>query len=173
VVNAPGVGANLQLRLEEPGSRMMKPRASRTRRDETTPYPSSKHCRELREELSCSSHWSPASPSVRIDSSSCGSRLALPRSSAHREPYMPSPEPRRTPTIAEPLRIGVVTSLDKNIPRVQNPMFGDGHRTHVMNPRRALPSAPGIWSGVWIWARRTIFLSEESDHISFSSNFYR
>ena len=120
-MNVPGVGASLRLRLEEPGGRMMKPRGLRIRQGETTPHPSSEHYRKQRPELSCSSRASPASPFVRIDSSSCGSRRALPQSSEHLEPYTPSPEPRRTPTTAGPLRIGAATSLDKNIPRVQNP----------------------------------------------------
>jgi hypothetical protein len=34
---------------------------------------------------------------------------------------MPLPEQRKTPATAGPLRIGAATSLDKNIPRVQNP----------------------------------------------------
>ncbi len=110
-MNAQGVAANLWLRFEEPEGRMMKPRVSGIRRGETTPYPSSKHFRGLREELSCSSRWSPASPSLRIDSSSCDSRLALPRSCARLEPYTPWPEPHRTPATTESLRFGAATSI--------------------------------------------------------------
>jgi hypothetical protein len=120
-VNALGAVANLRLRLEEPKGRRRKPKASRIRQGERTPRPSSKHCRERQAELSCSSRWNPASPSARIDSSSCGSRIALPQSSARPESYMPSPEPQRTLASAGPLRIGAETSLDKNIPRTQTP----------------------------------------------------
>ena len=116
-----GVGASLGLLLVELEGRTRKPRVSRIRRDETTPHRSSKHCRGQRVELSCSSRASPAFPSVRIDSSSCGSRLALPQSSERFEPHMPSPVPRRTAATAGQLRIGAGISLDKNIPRVEIP----------------------------------------------------
>jgi hypothetical protein len=145
-VNVPGAGANLRPRLEEPEGQMTKPRGSRIRRDETIPYPSSKHYRELRAELSCSSRGSPASPSVRTDSSSCGSRLALPRSSARLEPCTPSPEPRRTPATAAPLRIGVATSLDKNIPRPTTDRLGQAvftcPRPSAKNAEANVPSGP-------------------------------
>ena len=60
---------------------------------------------------SCSSHGRQASPSVRIDSSSCGSRRVLRSSSVRQEPYTPSPEPHRPPATAESLRIGAEASL--------------------------------------------------------------
>ena len=108
-MNIPCAGANLLLRLEALESRMMEPRGSQTQRDETPLYLSSKRYRKWQPELACSSRASPASPFVRIDSSSCGSRLALPQSSARLE-YTPSREPHRTPATAEPLRIGGYTS---------------------------------------------------------------
>ena len=86
-----------------------------------TPYQTSGRCPERSSEPSCSSRERSASPSVRIDSSSCGSRPVLRSSSARQEPYTPSPEPHRTPATIESLRIGAESSLDKNIPRVQNP----------------------------------------------------
>jgi hypothetical protein len=110
VVNAPGIASSLRIPPEGTEGQRMKPRASRTQRNETTGHPSSKHYREPRPELSCSNRAKPASPFVRIGSSSCGSRLALLRSSARLEPYTPSSEPRRTQATAEPLRTGVEPS---------------------------------------------------------------
>jgi hypothetical protein len=139
-VNALGAVANLRLRLEEPKSRRRKPKGSRRRQGERRPCPSSKHCRERQPGLSCSSRSNPASPSVRIGSSSCGSRLALPQSSARLESYMPSPEPQRTPTTAGPLRIGAKTSLDKNIPRTQNPITCHSQGQPKTNCSKVKPS---------------------------------
>ena len=67
--------------------------------------------RERSAESSGSSHATPASPSARTGSSSCGSRHALGCSSAHREPCRPSPEPGMTPAAGPAHRIGDSTSL--------------------------------------------------------------
>src|SRR5665213_2675083 len=119
----------------------MKPRALRIRRGETTPYPSSKHDRELRAELPCSSRARSASPSVRTDSSSSGSKPARQPSSARQEPCTPSLEPHKTPAKAEPLRIGVETSLiqgytlDCEMQPTPNPAPNRSHMLH----RRGTP----------------------------------
>jgi hypothetical protein len=109
--SALGGAPSRRLRLEEPEAQKRKPRARQTRQDETTLYLTSTRYRECCPEPSCSSRARRASPSVRIDSSSCGSRHVLQPSSARREPYMPSLAPHRTLAEAESLRIGVETSL--------------------------------------------------------------
>ena len=101
--------------LDERTAQKRKSRRRRRQRDGMTPSPSSGHCRDHSSKLSCSIRQRSASPSVRIDSSSCGSRHALQSSSAHQESHTSSPGPRRTPASTESLRIGAETSLDRRI----------------------------------------------------------
>ena len=74
-------------------------------------YPA--HYRERSAESSGSSHATPASPSGRTGSSSCGSRRVLECSSAHWEPCRPSPVPGMTPAAGPAQRIGDSTSLSR------------------------------------------------------------
>ncbi len=106
--------------LEEQAAQKNEPTQRRKQEDGITPAPSSGHCRDHSSEPSCSIRERSASPSVRIDSSSGGSRRALQSSSAHQESHTPSPELRRTPATTESLRIGAENSLDRRIRHSQD-----------------------------------------------------
>ena len=128
------VPPNRCLPIEARKARKRKPRERRIRQDAATPYRTSTRCPADSQEPSCSSRERRASPSVRIDSSSCGSTRVLPPSSVRREPCTPQPGPHRPPATAESLRIGADTSLDRRIRRDQR--CHNSNNEHLSRPSR-------------------------------------
>ena len=105
------VRSSLRQKKWDPRARKQPPRRQQPQPGGNSSPLCPAHYRERRAASSNSSHVMTASASDRIGSSSCGSRHALPRSSAHREQCMPLPGRGTTPAAGSAHRIDAKPSF--------------------------------------------------------------